>query len=134
PIITNCSNAGPTTDTSLLQALVKAGADVKDFDVNALTGSTALAGLLKDTLSTAESARKDALAGAQAMATKAMDSITEISKAKAAADAAKKPKDDGKGDDGKGDDDSGTGGSGGDAPAITDVSPTHGKAGTAIAI
>ncbi|MFJ5302263.1 IPT/TIG domain-containing protein [Streptomyces sp. NPDC088350] len=126
PIITNFSNAGPTTDTSLLQALIKAGADAKGFDVNALTGSTALAGLLKDTLTTAESARKDALAGAQAMAGKAMDKATELAKAKL--EAGKEKTAEGKSGGGKG------GGTGGGAVTVTAVAPAHGKAGTAIAI
>jgi hypothetical protein len=127
PIITNFSNAGPATDASLLQALVKAGAEAQDFDVAALTGSAALADLLKATLSTAESARKDALAGATSMATKAMDSATELAKAKLDAGKADKNGQ-------KADGSSGGGGGAGGAPTVTALSPTHGKAGTALTI
>ncbi|MEV4560197.1 IPT/TIG domain-containing protein [Kitasatospora sp. NPDC049285] len=139
PIITNFSNAGPTADSSLAQALIRAGAEAKGFDINALTGSTALAGLLKDTLTTAESARKDALAGAQSMANKAMDKAAELAKAKLEQGKAK-PKDDGTPGGGAGTGGaaggSGTGGAagGGGAPTVTAVVPGHGKPGTAVAV
>jgi IPT/TIG domain-containing protein len=117
PIITNFSNAGPNADTSLLASLIQAGAAAQGFDIAQLTGSSALADLLKATLTTAESARKDALAGAQAMATKAMDSIPNVIAAKAAAAAGKK-------------DDAAAK----DAPTVTKVEPNHGKAADAITI
>jgi hypothetical protein len=125
PMIQNFSTAGPTQDMSLLADLIQAGAAAKGFDVASLTGSAALADLLKSTLSTAEAARKDALSNATTMATKAMDSIPDVITAKAA--AAKK--DDTKTGDKK---DGGTGGA--DAPTVTDLSPTHGKVGAKLAI
>jgi hypothetical protein len=126
PMIQNFSTAGPTQDTSLLASLIQAGAAAKGFDVASLTGSAALADLVKATLSTAESARKDALANATTMATKAMDSIPNVIAAKAAAGK----KDDEKKTDEKKD----TGTPGPDAPTVTELSPTHGPAGTKLAI
>jgi hypothetical protein len=126
PMIQNFSTAGPTQDMSLLADLIQAGASAKGFDVASLTGSAALADLLKSTLSTAEAARKDALSNATTMATKAMDSIPDVIAAKAAA---------GKKDDAKpgGAKDGGaTGGAG--SPTVTDLSPTHGKVGAKLAI
>ena len=126
PMIQNFSTAGPTQDMSLLADLIQAGAAAKGFDVASLTGSSALADLVKSTLSTAESARKDALSNATTMATKAMDSIPNVIAAKAAAG---KKDDDKKTDDKK---DTGTGGA--DAPTVTELSPTHGKAGAKLAV
>ncbi|RNB52259.1 hypothetical protein EDM22_00640 [Agromyces tardus] len=123
PAIQNFSTAGPAGDFGLLAELVKAGAAAKGFDVASLTGSSALADLLKATLSTAESARKDALAGAQAMATKAMDSIPNVINAKAGKGGGDtKPKEDDKP------------AQTADAPTVSELTPTHGKAGDKLAV
>jgi hypothetical protein len=90
PMINNFSNAPPTTDTSLLASLIQAGAAAKGFDISQLTNSASLAELLGTTVTTAESARKDALASAQSMATKAMDSVTDLKKTQMTIDADKK--------------------------------------------
>ena len=127
PAIQNFSTAGPSSDFGVLAELVKAGAAAKGFDVASLTGSSALADLLKATLSTAESARKDALAGAQAMATKAMDSIPDVIAAKAAAGkAADKEKKEEKEEE-KPEQTA-------DAPTVSELTPTHGKAADKLAI
>src|SRR5690606_38676871 len=110
------SNAGPNADTSLLASLIQAGAAAKGFDIGDMTGSSGPADLLKATLTTAESGRKDARAGAQAMATKAMDSIHDVNAATAAAPAGKKDE------------------AGKDAPTVTKVEPNHGKAAGAITL
>jgi hypothetical protein len=56
----NASGGAGTADTSLVQAMVKAAAEQKDFPVD-LTGASLLAPLVKNTQDTAEKARADAL-------------------------------------------------------------------------
>ena len=74
PLITNFMNApNVPVDTSLMQALVAAGAAQKDF--SGLTNADLLAGLLKTTQTTAESARADALKRATELQSQAMTEI-----------------------------------------------------------
>jgi hypothetical protein len=69
----NAGSAAPAADTGLLQAMIKAAAEQKDFSTE-LTGAALLAPLIKGSQETAEKARADALKTtkdlqAQAMAT-----------------------------------------------------------------
>jgi len=104
------STQGPAADFGALGELIKAAAEAKGFDVASLTGSEALAGLITESLKTAESARKDALAGATSMAKTAMENIPDVIEAKA-----------GKKDEAK-------------KPTVTKVEPVKGKAGDALTI
>src|SRR5207248_2577832 len=56
-----------------------AGKDAKSF--TDIREATALAGLIKDNLTTADAARKDALTSAQAMAFKALEALPGVLKA-----------------------------------------------------
>lgn len=111
-MINNFSNAPPAADSSLVNSLAQ------------IAGSASLTDLLKTTVTTAESARKDALASAQAAASKAMDSISGLIEAKTALEKAKakaeaeKPKPD----------------AAPSAPTVTKVEPPQGKPGDALTI
>ncbi|SFC30454.1 IPT/TIG domain-containing protein [Nocardioides terrae] len=110
------STQGPAADFGVLGDLVKAAAEAKGFDVASLTGSEALAQLITESLKTAESARKDALAGATSMAKTAMESIPNVITAKAAAAAAGKKDDAAK------------------KPTVTKLEPVKGKVAAALVI
>lgn len=74
PLITNFNNSPPVpVDTSLLSGLITAGAGQKDF--SGLIAADALAGLVKQTQTTAESARADALKRATELQSQAMTEI-----------------------------------------------------------
>jgi len=75
PMIANFNNggAGTTADTSLLQAMIGKAPTQTDF--TGLTNASDLAGLLKSTLSTAESARADALKTTKELTSQAMTEI-----------------------------------------------------------
>jgi hypothetical protein len=107
------STQGPAADFGVLSDLVKAAAEAKGFDVASLTGSEALAQLITESLKTAESARKDALAGATSMAKTAMENVPNVIAAKAAA---------GKKEDGA------------KKPTVTKLEPAKGKVGDAVSI
>jgi outer membrane protein OmpA-like peptidoglycan-associated protein len=93
PIITNFNTSAAVPGTSLAEALAKAAAEQKPFDVAALTNAAQLETLTVKTLDTAETARKDALAQATTLATKAMDAAANLAKAaKKDASGGKDPK------------------------------------------
>ena len=74
PLITNFNNSPPVpVDTSLVSGLITAGAGQKDF--TGLINADALAGLVKQTQTTAESARADALKRATELQSQAMTEI-----------------------------------------------------------
>jgi hypothetical protein len=74
PLITNFNNQPPIpVDTSLMQALISAGAGQKDF--TGLTNADLLAGLIKTSQTTAEQARADALKRATELQSQAMTEI-----------------------------------------------------------
>jgi len=75
PMINNFNNggAGTTADTALMQALI--GAGPKQTDFTGLTNASDLAGLLKANLTTAESARADALKTTKELTSQAMTEI-----------------------------------------------------------
>jgi hypothetical protein len=74
PLITNFNNQPPIpVDTSLLGSLISAGAQQKDF--TGLTNADLLAGLIKTSQTTAESARADALKRATELQSQAMTEI-----------------------------------------------------------
>ncbi|WP_203787428.1 hypothetical protein [Longispora fulva] len=81
PLITNFNNAPPIpVDTKLLGSLITAGASQKDF--TGLTNAAELAGLVKTTQTTAESARADALKRATELQSQAMTQIGNLFGAK----------------------------------------------------
>jgi hypothetical protein len=74
PLITNFNNQPPIpVDTSLLGSLISAGAQQRDF--TGLTNADLLAGLIKTSQTTAESARADALKRATELQSQAMTEV-----------------------------------------------------------
>ncbi len=95
PIFNNFSTAGVPAGTSLADSLIQAAAKESGFDIKSLTNADNLATLTGKTLDTAEAARKDALAQATSLATKAMESAVELQTGKKK-EAKKDDKKDGK--------------------------------------
>jgi outer membrane protein OmpA-like peptidoglycan-associated protein len=83
PIINNFSTQGPSADSSLATSIAGKAIELsKPFDVAALTNAGNLTTIGAKTLDTAESARKDALASATQLATKAMETAAALKTAK----------------------------------------------------
>ena len=111
PLITNFNNSPAIpVETGLMQSLISAGAGQKDF--TGLTNAAELAGLVKTSQTTAESARADALKRATELQSQAMTEIGNYFGAKGGEAYAANYRPAGGGDGGSGSG-SGTGGSGG---------------------
>lgn len=78
PIFNNFSTTPATADSSLAASLAQAAGAQAPFDAAALTNAAQLAGLTGQTLTTADSARADALNSATQIATKAIDAAATI--------------------------------------------------------
>ena len=79
PIFNNFSTSPATADSSLAAALAQSAGAQAPFDVASLTNAAQLGSLAGQTLTTAGSARADALNSATQIATKAIDAAATIS-------------------------------------------------------